>query len=653
MPTFHYILAVGVGTAIALSGMESGASEDLPSLTKPQNNSVATPNQESLKEPAPNPELGELVVEVINNTTPAPKQPEQQESISSVDSSPSEAELVQEIIDQTILPSDHEKQEELIPAVTELAAPTNQKKQEESIPAVTELAAPTNQEKQEESIPAVAELAAPSQSVEVGEDTVVQSATEENPELMSQTSGSSPTPGSSAPEFLDPNPNPLSFPTQSQEVQIDVTQPITLQQTIELAKRNNQELQQAQLTLERNQFVLQEALTAWYPNLSTNAQINYSQSAAGEAAAEDARATEAQQALPREFRTPDPVPLANFSAALRLDYNLYTGGQRPAQVRLAEEQVKLQQLEVERLSEEIRLQVTLAYYNLQENDALVEISQAAVTESAQILRDTELLEQAGLGTRFEVLQQQVELANDSQGLTNALSNQRIARRQLAELLNLSQSAEITAADPIEIAGTWDLSLEQSVILSYKNRSELEQQLVQRKINKEQRSIALAAVRPQLSVFGQIDLFDDLDDVVGFGDGYSVGATFQWNFFDGGAAVARAKQEDIDVALAESSFADQRDEIRFEIEQAYSQLNSNEESIETASFALEVAEESLRLARLRFQAGVGTQTDVINQQTALTRARINQLNAILNYNRALANLQRAVSNLPDSKVSDIP
>ncbi|WP_424103471.1 TolC family protein [Moorena producens] len=623
MPTFRYILAVGVGTAIALSGMESGASEDLPSLTKPQNNSVATPNQESLTEAAPNPEGGELVLEVINNTTPAPKQPEQQESISSVDSSPSEAELVQEIIDQTILPSDQATQEESIPAVTELAAPFAEGD------------------------------ASRTESVDVGEVRVVESATEENPELMSQTSGSSGTSGTSAPEFLDPDPNPLSFPTQSQEVQIDVTQPITLQQTIELAKRNNQELQQAQLTLERNQFVLQEALTAWYPNLTTTAGINYSQSAAGEAGAQNARAREVEQAAPPEFRTPDPVPTAGFTAALRLDYNLYTGGQRPAQVRLAEEQLNLQQLEVERLSEEIRLQVTLAYYNLQEADARVEISQAAVTESAQILRDTELLEQAGLGTRFEVLQQQVELANDSQGLTNALSDQRIARRQLAELLNLSQSAEITAADPIEIAGSWDLSLEQSLILSYKNRSELEQQLVQRKINKEQRTIALAAVRPQLSVFGQIDLADNLDDVVGFGDGYSVGATFQWNFFDGGAAMARAKQEDIDVALAESSFANQRDQIRFEIEQAYSQLNSNEESIETASFALEVAEESLRLARLRFQAGVGTQTDVINQQTALTRARINQLTAILGYNRALANLQRAVSNLPDSKVTDIP
>lgn len=630
MPTFRYILAVGVGTAIALSGMESGASEDLSSLTKPQNNSVASPNQESLTEAAPNPEGGELVVEVINNTNPAPKQPEQQESISSVDSSPSEAELVQEIIDQTTLPTDQANQEESIPAVAELAAPFAEGD------------------------------ASRTQSVDVGEDTVVESATEENPELMSQTSGSSPTPGTSAPEFLDPDPNPLSFPTQSQEVQIDITQPITLQQTIELAKRNNQELQQAQLNLERNQFVLEEALTAWYPTLTTTAQIQYAQSTgdqiSGQATRDNIR--EDREAMGLEPLPPDSLPSnpaasGSLTADLTLNYNLYTSGQRPAQVRLAEEQLNLQQLEVERLSEEIRLQVTLAYYNLQEADARVEISQAAVTESAQILRDTELLEQAGLGTRFEVLQQQVELANDSQGLTNALSDQRIARRQLAELLNLSQSAEITAADPIEIAGSWDLSLEQSLVLSYKNRSELEQQLVQRQINKEQRTIALAAVRPQVSVFGRIDLFDNFNDTFSMADGYSVGAQFQWNFFDGGAAMARARQEDIDVALAESSFANQRDQIRFEIEQAYSQLNSNEESIETASFALEVAEESLRLARLRFQAGVGTQTDVINQQTALTRARINQLTAILGYNRALANLQRAVSNLPDSKVSDIP
>jgi len=51
---------------------------------------------------------------------------------------------------------------------------------------------------------------------------------------------------------------------------------------------------------------------------------------------------------------------------------------------------------------------------------------------------------------------------------------------------------------------------------------------------------------------------------------------------------------------------------------------------------------LRLARLRFQAGVGTQTEVIDAETDLTRAEGNRVKAILDYNRAMASLQRATA-----------
>nr|WP_083866311.1 TolC family protein [Calothrix sp. PCC 6303] len=55
-----------------------------------------------------------------------------------------------------------------------------------------------------------------------------------------------------------------------------------------------------------------------------------------------------------------------------------------------------------------------------------------------------------------------------------------------------------------------------------------------------------------------------------------------------------------------------------------------------------AKEALTLARLRFNAGVGTQTDVIASETELTRSEGNRIRAILDYNRALGGLQRAVS-----------
>ncbi len=101
-----------------------------------------------------------------------------------------------------------------------------------------------------------------------------------------------------------------------------------------------------------------------------------------------------------------------------------------------------------------------------------------------------------------------------------------------------------------------------------------------------------------------------------------------------------------MAIAEQNFANNRDQIRFAVEQAYANLLSNQVNITTAQTGLTQAVEALRLARLRFQAGVGTQTDVINQETALTQAQGNLVSAILGYNRALASLRRAVTNLPD-------
>ena len=71
------------------------------------------------------------------------------------------------------------------------------------------------------------------------------------------------------------------------------------------------------------------------------------------------------------------------------------------------------------------------------------------------------------------------------------------------------------------------------------------------------------------------------------------------------------------------------------------MQSNLENIQTTSVALEQSREALRLARLRFQAGVGTQTEVIDAEDDLTIAEGDRVNAILDYNRALAQIQRAI------------
>lgn len=170
-------------------------------------------------------------------------------------------------------------------------------------------------------------------------------------------------------------------------------------------------------------------------------------------------------------------------------------------------------------------------------------------------------------------------------------------------------------------------------------------MVQREVSEARRKIALSALGPTVSLIAQLNFLEAFEDSVGIGSGYSIGAQARWTLFDGGAAQAQARQQTKDKQLAESRFAQQREVIRSEVEQAYATMLSNLKSIETTRIAVEQAEEALRLATLRFQAGVGTQTERIDADADLTRARGNNLSAIIGYNRALAQLRRAVSNLP--------
>lgn len=701
MPTFRHFVAVGVGAALALSLVEPSGAKELPSQknrreTHPLLGVEGTPSANSVREneegvianqlPSVPPASSASEVSSVPEQPKAEAKPEAEPSSQSVVSSPS-AEESRSHRESSRSPVKTDSNQRVVNPIRSLSSRKkddtasevhNQPRKEAqrlehpeesprigaSLPASTSDPSPSIKpadKKPSSSAPSPGAAIRPaaalspqtikegSQAVEEELGIVTPTPSKEGATIVQ--SPRSTQRDSPAPEFLNHNPNPLLFPTRSEEVQVRTTQPITLQQAIELARRNSRTLEEARLALERNQAALQEQLAAEFPTAGVNLDFSRDQSNA----TSRSLFNNTNNTVTGLFDNSGKSITENFSASLQVNYDLFTAGRRPASIRQAEEQIRFQELEVERTAEQLRLDVTTTYYALQQADAQVDISQAAVTEAAQSLRDAQLLEQAGLGTRFDVLQAQVRLAEANQDLIRAQSQQRIARRQLVQLLNLSQGVSVTAADPIEVAGDWTLSLEQTIVLALKNRAELEQQLVQRDIGEQQRRIALSAIRPQASLSASYNILGTLNSTQNPSPttDFRLGAALRWNFFDGGAARARARQARKNIEIAETQFANQRDQIRFQVEQAFSELNANAQNIQTATFALQQAEESLRLARLRFQAGVGTQTDVINQQTALTRARVNRLTAILDYNRALAQLQRATSNLPDSNLENLP
>ena len=440
-------------------------------------------------------------------------------------------------------------------------------------------------------------------------------------------------------EPFNPGGNPLLFPTKPEEVKVvDVGELVTLEQVIELAIRNNRDLQNARLQLEESRAAFREQRAALYPSLDTDAAFARTQPATsfsdinGEPQQVDARTT--------------------VFGNLSLIYNIYTGGERDASIRRAERGLRRQEIQVEIIAEDTRFEATDRYYELQRADAQVAIAEATVEDTTQTLRDADLLEQAGLGTRFDVLRANADLAEAEQALTLAISQQRIARRQLAETLSLGQNVELKAKDEIEAEEEWGFSLEKSVVKAYKNRGELEQFLLDKEIAEQERLVALAGIKPQVDFLAQFSYSDDFEDTLPIETGYNFQTRVRWQFFDGGRAFSSARQADRRMDQADTNFANQRNEIRFGVEQAYYNMIANRENIKSTRITVISREEQLRLARLRFQAGVGTQTEVIDAQRDLAQSRVNFLNAMVDYNQSLNALQRAVSNLPTGRLFDL-
>jgi outer membrane protein TolC len=410
-----------------------------------------------------------------------------------------------------------------------------------------------------------------------------------------------------------PSLNSIPRLSKPSDVQISDYKILSLRQAIELAEGNNREIQAAKLQTDRTTSSIREAQAAESVRVGIDGSLS-------------------NNGAPVVASVPGSTVGTPLRAGIEATYDISTAGRNSSRVKAAEEQLRFDNLDVERIARRVRADVITAYYDLQEADEQLKINDAAVVNSQRSLRDAQLQEKAGLGTKFDVLRAEVQKSNADQDVTRIKSQQ---------LLNVAQNVEYTATDAVTPQEKWKPILENIIVIAYNNRPELKQQEVRRRIGEQNANAAAAGDQAQFSLFTRYDLGRDFQRSVGFADNYSIGARVRWDFLDGGASSSRVSQERSNQAIADSQGIANRDQIRLQVEQSYNTLNSDWENIGTSTRAEATATESLRLARLRFAAGVGTQTDVISAETELTRAKSNRVRAIIGYNRSLSTLRNAV------------
>ena len=438
-------------------------------------------------------------------------------------------------------------------------------------------------------------------------------------------------------------PATLALPTKVEQVRIQALRPLSLKDVENLAEVNNPNLKAIASQVDQAQSNLRAQLAAWYPTL--NLQLNNFPAYTGG----NQRSTQGT-AQPNGGPSPNQYTYTSrwdMTANLTAQWDIINP-QRVPQVSAARDQFEQSKNQYLIALRELRLQAAQAYFQLQLSDDRVRIGQESVRASLVSLRDAKARFQAGVATKLEVLQAETQLARDQQLLTDALNDQSVARRDLARLLDLPQNITPTAKEPLRPIGLWTPSLQESIVAAFAFREELDNAILDISVSNSQANSALGAVQPFLSVFatwsgvrydGNEQIIVDLPGSSGWASENSFGLNMRWNIFDGGAARAQYRQAKQRAQENSFRFAQTRDDVRFEVEQSFYNLGRANRNIQTTSREVISSREALRLSRLRFQAGVSTQREVVDSQRDLTQAEVRYAQALAEYNTNLAELRR--------------
>src|SRR6266700_6107617 len=291
--------------------------------------------------------------------------------------------------------------------------------------------------------------------------------------------------------------------------------------------------------------------------------------------------------------------------------------------------------------------VKTQFYQVVVNRELIDVQQQSVNLLEQQLKDQQNRFDAGTVPRFNVLQAEVALYNQIPLLITAQNNYRISKITLAKTLGLDFQPRRGENPPLEVVGEMPY-IPRSIALA----DAIELGKERRPFLKQARANVLNQLQQVRAAWGQ---YLPTINTTGGGEWVSSPTNSSWHdiskgwiaqvqgsvpIWNSGAIYGQVKQQRALLSEAKITYDDDVRQVELEIQTAYSNLLQNRELIKSQEKNVEQAEEALRLAQARLDAGAGVQLDVLNAQVQLLTAQSTQLQALFGYNSSLAEFDRA-------------
>lgn len=401
---------------------------------------------------------------------------------------------------------------------------------------------------------------------------------------------------------------------------------LTLEQALELAKKNHPSIEQADANVDVMQARLEQARGVLLPQVNATAIFSRSQGSYARVGSGTAAPTAATPNNLFSFGVSGTQTLWDFGAIERL--------------RQAGFNKEAQQATDRATQLTVALNVRRAYYVAAAQAALVSVAEETLTNTKLHLSQANALVGVGQGTGIDVAQAKTQVANAELALINARNALTLSLVSLSQAVGVLTPQEWQVNDALPPpAPHEDDEVTALVQQALDARPEVVALRKQQEAVVAQKLAAVGGYIPTLSANGSVS--EAGADPAKLGPNWAVGVTMNWNLFNGLQTTGQLHEAEAQARVIKGQLDAQLLQVRVDVEQARATVMAQRAAVESAEVAVTTTHEQLGLAEARFKNGVGSLLEVGDAQLQSTTANAQRVQARLNLATARAQLLAAL------------
>jgi outer membrane protein len=322
----------------------------------------------------------------------------------------------------------------------------------------------------------------------------------------------------------------------------------------------------------------------------------------------------------------------NWNTRALMTMPLYAGGANVARRDAAEAGLAASGHGAAAVRQMLAYEVARTWLLVKKTRSLRGAAEAAVSAfetNAELARKRE---KAGTALKADLLDVEVRLAQAQEDLVQVRNANTLARHALRNLMGIEEGeVEISSSAPALKRPGADAQPQRPELLAAAERERATEAGIRS---------AKAGWKPQVNAFGSVEhnrggVFD------GNGNNYTVGVMAQWNVWDGRQTKGKVAEAQAELEAVRQATRKLRLDVDLEVTQARLAVKDAEERLAVTQRVINLAEESVKLTRDRYEQGLALTTQLIDAETALTGARVRRVEAETNLSVAVAGLRRAL------------